>query len=229
MQCKDVELVVEQEGLAPLPEAARVHVAGCRHCQGFVADLSTIVSAAHALPAEVDPPARVWLSLQAQLELEGIIKTPVVSSQGERAAWWHGFGDLFRSRALATAVVGLLIIAAGVVELRQPPQVPVADASKVSAEPTEPGWQIPFKQTAKVLNEQEVDLRNMQLASTSPVAPVDDSYRQSLRQVDEFIADCERRVKAAPEDDLAREYLSNAYQQKAELLSAMMDREGSLH
>jgi hypothetical protein len=69
----------------------------------------------------------------------------------------------------------------------------------------------------------------MQLASTSPAAPVDDSYRQSLQQVDEFIADCERRVNTAPQDDLAREYLSNAYQQKAELLSAMMDREGSLH
>jgi hypothetical protein len=47
--------------------------------------------------------------------------------------------------------------------------------------------------------------------------------------VDEFIADCERHLKAEPQDELAREYLSNAYQQKAELLSAMMDREGSLH
>jgi len=36
-------------------------------------------------------------------------------------------------------------------------------------------------------------------------------------------------VNAAPQDELAREYLSNAYQQKAELLSAMMDREGSIH
>ena len=69
-------------------------------------------------------------------------------------------------------------------------------------------------------------MRSMQLASTSPV---DDSYRQSLQQVDDFIAECERRAKAAPEDDLAREYLSYAYQQKAELLSAMMDREGSVH
>jgi hypothetical protein len=229
MQCKDVELVVEQEGLAPLPEAARAHVAGCRHCQGFVADLATIVSAAHELPAELEPPALVWLSLQAQLELDGIIKTPVVASQGERSSWWHGFSDLFRSRTLATAAVGLLIAVAGVVEMRQPPNRLVPETAKVVAGPAEPGWQIPFKQTAKVLNEQEVDLRNMQLASTSPMAPVDDSYRQSLQQVDEFIADCERRVKAAPEDDLAREYLSNAYQQKAELLSAMMDREGSLH
>jgi hypothetical protein len=47
--------------------------------------------------------------------------------------------------------------------------------------------------------------------------------------VDDFIADCERRVKEEPQDDLAREYLSGAYQQKAELLAAMMDRGGSIH
>jgi hypothetical protein len=221
MQCKELELVVEQEGPAPLPEEARAHVATCSHCRGFVADLTAIVSAAHELPAELEPPSSVWVCLQSQLEIEGIIKTPSIAAPGERSSWWHSFSDLFRSRALATATVGLLIIAAGVLQLRQSPVPPPA--------PPGPGWQIPFKQTAKVLNDQEVDLRNMQLASTSPVAPVDDSYRQSLQQVDDFIADCERRVKAAPEDDLAREYLSNAYQQKAELLSAMMDREGSVH
>ena len=228
MQCKEVELVLEQEGLAPLPDAARAHLASCGYCQGFVADLAAIVSAAREIPAEVEPPARIWVSLQDQLELDGIIKTPAVAAQGERTSWWHGFGDLFRGRALATAAVGLLIIAAGAVELRQPPNRLISEAPKVPPGPAEPGWQGPFKQTAKVLNEQEVDMRNMQLASTSP-SPVDESYRQSLEQVDEFISDCERRVKAAPEDDLAREYLSNAYQQKAELLSAMMDREGSLH
>ncbi len=222
MQCKDMEIVVEQEGLAPLPEAARAHMATCSHCQEFVADLASIISVANELPAEVEPPARVWVSLQAQLELEGIIKTPIVPAHGERSFWWHGFNDLFRSRALATATVGLLIVAAGVLQLRQPPDAPSETNGSVAG----PAWQIPFTQTAKVLDEQESDLRNMQLASTSPV---DDSFRQNLQQVDDFIADCERRVNAAPQDELAREYLSNAYQQKAELLSAMMDREGSVH
>jgi hypothetical protein len=222
MQCKDVEFVVEQEGLAPLPEAAQAHLAACSHCREYIADLATIVSVANALPAEVAPPARVWVSLQAQLELEGIIKTPVVLAHGERASWWRGFNELFRSRALATAAVGLLIIAAGVLQLRQSPdEVPVPVAATAKSD-----WQVPFAQTAKVLNEQEIDLRNMQLAGTSPV---DTSFRQNLQQVDDFIADCERHLKAAPQDELAREYLSNAYQQKAELLSAMMDREGSLH
>jgi hypothetical protein len=82
-----------------------------------------------------------------------------------------------------------------------------------------PAWQVPFAQTVKVLTEQETDLRNMQLAGTSAV---DTSFRQNLQQVNDFIADCERRVNAAPQDELAREYLSSAYQQKAELLSAMM-------
>jgi len=227
MQCKDVEFVVEQEGLAPLPEAARAHVATCSNCQDFVADLATIVAVANELPAEVEPPARVWVSLQSQLELEGIIKKPAVPVQGERRPWWFGFKELLGSRALATAAVGLLIVAAGVVQWQKSPDPSLR--GDLSPKGSLPPWQIAFKQTATVLNGQEVDLRNMQLASTSPSAPVDDSYRQSLQQVNEFIADCERRVSATPEDDVAREYLSNAYQQKAELLSAMMDREGSLH
>jgi hypothetical protein len=224
MQCRDVEFVVEQEGLAPLPEAAQAHVATCSHCQGYVADLAAIVSAANEWPAEVEPPARVWLSLQAQLELEGIIKTPGVPARVEHSPWWPGFGDLFRSRALATAAVGLLIVAAAVVQLRQP----VEDSSQSAEIAVGPASQMAFAQTAKVLNEQEIDLRNMQLVGAS-TSRVDDSFRQNLQQIDDFIAVCERRLRAAPQDELAREYLSNAYQQKAELLSAMMDREGSIH
>jgi hypothetical protein len=34
-------------------------------------------------------------------------------------------------------------------------------------------------------------------------------------------------VKEQPQDDLAREYLTGAYQQKAELISVMMERGGS--
>jgi len=122
--------------------------------------------------------------------------------------------------------VGLLIAFAGVMQWQKQPDPGLPrDSSRLASVPS---WQIPFAQTAKVLNEQEVDLRNMQLAGAS-TAPVDTSFRQNLQQVDDFIADCEHRVSVAPQDELAREYLSNAYQQKAELLSAMMDREGSLH
>jgi hypothetical protein len=80
--------------------------------------------------------------------------------------------------------------------------------------------------TASTLNEQEPLAKDMIFASTSPV---DASLRENLQKVDEFIADCELRLKEQPQDDLAREYLSAAYQQKAELLSAMIERGRSIN
>jgi hypothetical protein len=214
MQCRDVEVVIEQEGLAPLPEAARAHLAGCRHCQELVSDLAAIVSVAYKLPAEVEPPARVWVSLRTQLELEGIIKEPVVAPSEERHPWWRGFSALFRSRALVTVTAGALIAAAAILQLRQPRELPLSLPAP------------DIGQTAKLLNEQEDDLRNMHLTSTSPV---DTALQQDLQQVDDFIADCERHLKEVPQDDLAREYLYSAYQQKGELLAAMMDRGRSVN
>ncbi len=210
LQCRDIEEVLEQEGLGPLPEAARAHVARCLHCQDYLADLETIVSAAHELPAEVEPPARVWIALRVELEREGILK-PVTALRGVPASWWDGFREFFRSRALATLTVGALIAAGAILELRQPAALPLPP--EVVA-------------TAKQLNQQEVDLRNMHLASTSPV---DQAFEQNLKEIDDFIADCERHLKQAPQDELAREYLYNAYQQKAELLAAMLDRGRSVN
>lgn len=207
MQCKEVEVVLEQEGWTPVPEAARAHLAGCGSCQNLVADLTAIVATAHLLPAEVEPPARVWTSLRTQLEAEGIIK-----DRAQRAAWWHGFADVFRTRVMATAAVGLLIAAAVAVQL-QHPSAPSEARSLYAA-------------TATDLNNDEARLAHMQLAGNSVV---DVSLRQNLDIVDRFIADCEQRVKEEPRDDLAREYLSGAYQQKAELLSAMMERGGSVN
>jgi len=69
-------------------------------------------------------------------------------------------------------------------------------------------------------------LRNMHLVGTSPV---DAALQQNLQEVDDFIADCESHLKEAPQDEVAREYLYSAYQQKAELLAAMMDRGRSVN
>jgi hypothetical protein len=223
MQCKDVETFVELEGLAPLSDAVNSHVAGCRECRNYIADLTSIVDVARKMPSEIAPPDRIWISLRAQLELEGIIKEPVFAPPVERASWWQGVGGLFRSRVLATAAVGLLIAAAAVLQIRND------NGSAADAPPSlQPSVVAPesFAATRTVLDDQEPVARGMILASTSPV---DASFRENLQKVDDFIADCERRVKEEPQDDLAREYLSGAYQQKAELLSAMMDRGGSIH
>ena len=209
MQCKEVEVVLEQEGFVPVPEAARAHLAGCSSCQNLIADLTAIVATAHLLPAEVEPPPRLWTSLRLQLEAEGIIRsTP-------RHAWWPSFSEFFRPRALATAAVGLLIVAAAALQFQHP--APQSTEARNA-------YDTVYQDTSLTLSNDEAHLPAMQLATSSGV---DASLRKNLDIVDQFIVDCEQRVKQDPQDDLTRDYLTGAYQQKAELISVMMDRGGS--
>ena len=96
MQCKDVESVVEQEGLAPLPQEVNTHLAQCRECRNYIADLTSIVDVARKMPSEITPPDRIWISIRAQLELEGIIREPAPVLVSEHSPWRQGFSELFR-------------------------------------------------------------------------------------------------------------------------------------
>ncbi|MGB8473553.1 MAG: hypothetical protein WCE61_05640 [Candidatus Acidiferrum sp.] len=238
MQCKDIELVLEQEGLEPLPAEARAHLAECPDCRSYIADLTSLVDAAKKLPPEIAPPDRVWISLRAQLEEEGVIRTPADIITAERVSFWASIGEFFRKRSLATSMVAILIVAATVFQVRRestgpqpaPPPIQVAKAvpPPVARTPKAPESQAAegFDQAARALDDQEPVATGMILASTSPV---DISLRDNLKKVNEFIADCESHLKQYPQDELTREYLSAAFEQKAELLSAMIERGRSLN
>jgi len=209
MQCKEVEVVLEREGFVPVPEAARAHLSGCSSCRNLIADLTAIVATAHLLPAEIEPPARVWASLRSQLEQEGIIRSAATRSS------WLSFSEFFRPRVWATAAVGLLIVGAAALQFQRP-----------TTQPTEArnAYENIYEDTSLTLNNDEAHLPAMQLAG---ISGMDVSLRQNLDIVDKFIIDCEQRVKEQPQDELTREYLSGAYQEKAELISVMMERGGS--
>jgi hypothetical protein len=228
-----------------------LHLATCGACQGFVADLNSIVSAAKTLPAEVNPPDRIWISLRAQLEAEGLIKEHVEVS--EQPSWWETFGAWLKPRTLATATAAALVLATAVYVTRAPhnvqrdvaknqpivetsrpaqPQVtapaPVASTLAVNAAPsralipstTKELSPSPSESASYALSQAELDVPNMQLAGNSQV---DASLRQNLRTLNAFIAECELHLTKNPQDELAREYLNTAYQQKADLLAAMME------
>jgi hypothetical protein len=76
MQAKNPEVAAQHGGRPPLQEPVRTPFGARSGRQSLAADLRSIISAAHLLPAEVAPPARVWLSLRAQLEKEGILNRP---------------------------------------------------------------------------------------------------------------------------------------------------------
>src|SRR5262249_52021626 len=228
MLCKDFEQVIEESGLVQLSEVARAHAAECPSCTALVEDFAAIVTAASQIPAEADPPARVWVAIQAQLEAEGIIRQPKIVILAETPAWWKSFGTMIRGRILVTAGVAVLVLIAGVYKMRQPsvggPAQARLDQTGTVSVPE------PFEQTGTTLDQEERSLGPMQTVSTlGGTANVDTALRENLATVNAFITECRKRLQEDPNDPMAREYLSTAYQQKAEILAAMMERGRSVN
>lgn len=214
MKCEELELAIEQDGLSPLSEAARAHVAGCAPCKNLLADFTAIARAAERLPAEVAPPERLWISLRAQLEAEGIFREQAAP---QRAGWWESLAAGFRGRMLATTAVGLVLVAAVTFQLRRTPALLGTVPAAVPQA---------YVTTAAMLQLHAQGVTDTLLKSAQ-ATPAVASMRDNLQIVDNFIAECEQRVRQQPDDDDAREYLSGAYQQKSELLAVMMERGGS--
>lgn len=234
MQCKDIESVLENEGLSPLPENVRTHAASCSACSSLIADFSAILSVAETLPAEVEPPNRVWVALRNQLEAEGIIKGDSEFVVREQPSWWESLSRILSGRTLATAAVGLVIVAVAFVQIgrdnRGVPAVKPPQVADVTNPPSPIVNNEPMAEQGRTLRQEEQNLpivENVGLSTHQDV--VDTSLRQNLASLNLFIEDCRRRLKEDPSDELAREYLSVAYQQKAELLSAMLDRGRSVN
>jgi hypothetical protein len=76
-----------------------------------------------------------------------------------------------------------------------------------------------------------VQFASAQLNTTPPSVPdsnptVTASLHTNLDIVDNYIALCEKSVNEEPENELARDYLFEAYHQKADLLAQLSERGG---
>jgi hypothetical protein len=194
MQCKEFASVLEQQGLSPLPDAAQEHLAECLACQDFLADLDAIVATASELPAEVDPPQRIWVSLRAQLEAEGLVKEPVLALSDSSANWLEGLRAWFTVRRLAAAGVGLSLAIAAFWQLHKPhpavspsptPEIAkVTPPAPVSVPPAQPTAQptivatLPSTQPAARMQQARRPVRDTQLGGLPMLAtaPSEDLY-----------------------------------------------------
>ncbi len=206
MQCHEFEQALEQQEAQQLPADAAAHLNDCVQCRALIADLETIQAAARQMPTEVEPPERVWHSLRAQLAAEGRIRT---EEKVARAGWLA----VFPRPALAGVYLSLLLAAAVLISL-QVSRGPVVDSGAKATQ-----------QATAVLESQLNTVERRTVSAMHQRDPaVTASLRQNLNIVDNAIALCEKSVRQDPQNELAREYLYGAYQQKAELLAAMMDR-----
>jgi len=210
MQCEQFEQTLEQQHDGPLPPPALAHLETCGNCRGLTADFTAIHDLARELGAEgIAPPERVWISLRNQLEAERIIRGPQTESPRPRLGWW----TVFQHPAVAGTFLSLLVIGAAAVSYQG------GSPQSVAHQPsTVPSAESVFKEEVRTVGSDEFPGLQRQDAA------VTDSIRRNLQVVDNFIEICEKSVSEQPDNEIAREYLYGAYQQKAELLAAAMNR-----
>lgn len=220
MQCEQFEQILEQQDTATLPKPALEHIETCEDCRALSADFAAIHDLAMNLGnEEIAPSERVWISLRNQLEAEGLIhdgQTVPDSSREVRRGWWA----ILQRPALAGAFLGVLLAGSATVGyLSNFAQTAVDSKLKMQQEVSQvPAAQSVFKE--EVLTVADDSISGLQRQDTA----VTTSIRRNLQIVDNFIAICEKSVREQPDNQIAREYLYGAYQQKAELLASAMNR-----
>jgi hypothetical protein len=197
---------------------ARAHLDECAHCRGLLADMDAIQQAAGAWMAEeADPPACVWVSLRSQLEQEGLIRGEVRDGKPSRVekprGWLAGIFTAVPRPALAGAY--LLALIAVSIALTGPSTKQLNESRWISGTQDSTGTLSAQLQTA------ERDSVSA-MAESDPVVTA--SLHDNLAIVDNYIALCEKSVREEPENEIARDYLYDAYEQKADLLAQMTER-----
>ena len=219
MQCERFEQILVRQDDGALPKPALAHLEACEACRALSADFGAIHDMALELGTEgIAPPERVWISLRNQLEAERLIHdAPSAPPSVSHASpgWWAAF----QRPAVAGAFLGLVLAAASTVGYwSNIPQTAVYSQLALQRETSSvPSADSVFKE--EVLTVGSDSIAGLQRQDTA----VTDSIRRNLQIVDNFIAVCEKSVHEQPDNQIAREYLYGAYQQKAELLATAMN------
>jgi len=200
-----------------LPDVgSREHLRQCSDCRGLIEDLSTIQGAALSMAADdldMEPSPRVWNSLRAQLQQEGLIRTVPRGRLAGVTGWLEALFEGAPRPALAGAYM-VVLVALGFALGR-----PIDSRMNAS------NWERNTADSTNVLNAQ---LDSAEQSTVSSMAGDDAAVAASLHEnlaiVNENISLCEQSVREEPENEAVRDYLYEAYQQKADLLAEISER-----
>jgi len=195
---------------------AEAHLGECAQCRAMVEDLNQIQVSAQAWGAEeAEPPARLWTSLRAQLVEEGLIREEEVVAETRRS-WFHGWFSGRPRLALAGVYLAALIAVA------------FALSGPVNERINRQRWLAGMEDSTTPVRAHLAKLE--QNTTLSPLLDSNPTVTASLHDglaiVDNHIALCEKSVSEEPDNEMARDFLFDAYQQKAELLAQLSDRGG---
>ncbi len=195
------------------PSDARAHIRDCPLCRSMADDMEAIRTTARgmAYPLE-EPPARIWTSLVAQLEREGLIH----DGRGRAKSLW-GWLDGMLAPLPRPVLAGAYLCALVAVAF--------ALSGPIHTRLNEHSWITSTERSTMPLDAQLDSAEEATVASLGNYNPaVTASLDKNLAIVNNYIVLCEKNVQEEPENEMARDYLFEAYQQKADLLAQMAER-----
>jgi hypothetical protein len=211
MTCEEFERVLPELGSGHNIEQEE-HLRSCSACSDLLADLNAISQQARLLRSSEEPSPWVWNSIEVALRQEGLIH-PAQQGHTQHPAPMLGW----KLRWLVPAAAGFLIVFGVLVFQRGTPSH-VADshsqpADVVTADPP------PYSVIA--MGSDDVQLLNTVGTRTPSMRA---AYEADLQSVNAYIRDAELSVHSNPNDEVAQQYLRNAYEEKAMVYEMALDR-----
>jgi len=189
------------------------HLRSCPNCSELVSDLKAISEQAHQLRESEEPSPRVWKSIEAALRQEGLIRDvstePRFLAPASRRRWGPA---AWLVPIAAVLMVGMVLF------INRPLSGPIAQHSR---QPELGGISTPASMSARASNDDDRQV----LSEVERHAPLMKSaYEDNLKNVNAYIRDAQSSVDQNPDDGDARQYLMQAYEQKAMLYEMALDR-----
>jgi hypothetical protein len=215
MTCQEFQRVLpELEGGRSFE--ADEHLRICSRCWDLVSDLDAITEQAHTLQASEEPSPRVWNSIEITLRQEGLIRP---SGLDRPARLWTGW----QVRWLAPAAAALLLVSGFVLRHQRggPSQLATRTVASSTSATANPPVAAISRATAGQADGDEDQLLTI-VATRAPDLRA--GYANNLRAVNAYIRDAESSARENPNDEIAQQYLTNAYEQRAMVYEIAMAR-----
>jgi hypothetical protein len=192
----------------------RQHLEVCPSCSTVYQDLLYLRESTKELDL-VSPPDRLWKSLRARMQAEGLIRKP-------RNFWERVFPLGFATGlkpALTGAIVTLVIVAASSFLVtrysHRQPGMPVSSDAQVLQEVRDA--ELHYQQAIQALTESS----RKRLETLDPA--VAEIFNDNLATMDYYLKECKEAAVTNPDNPLVHHYLLTAYQKKVELLETIVN------
>jgi len=212
MTCEEFVRVLPELGSGHNIEQEE-HLESCPACSDLVADLRAISQQARHLQGSEEPSPWLWNSIEVALRQEGLIRQPQ-----QRHALLHPPRLSWKLRWLVPAAAVFLVVAGVLMHQRGAAPARIAEQQSQPAGVVTADLQRP---QTEVMAGDDLQLLNT-VGSRTPSMRA--AYEENLRAVNAYIRDAEQSAHSDPNDEVAQQYLRNAYEQKTMVYEMALDR-----